>query len=225
MWSMPGESTINDDLGARATRGFVKNEAEAEEVLRTWSARPVDVLLLGPGFPQSAWQKLNLPHVDKRLIFALNPTIKAPVQSPWVSLKIDQNKVKEFVEHVCALHLSHPGCRVESLDGPLPWKLKNVVPQSKNVVFVGALKNAVLERQSEFTAGTLFVGINWPMVLRHILNHYRKTDGTARAAELPLDFHSAFLSVESISGALPNDQKIVGQFLENWTLQELASPL
>jgi hypothetical protein len=66
----PNQEFFESSIPLRVERKTIQSLEEANETLREWNARPIDILFLGRGKPQESWQGTSLPRASGRLTVA-----------------------------------------------------------------------------------------------------------------------------------------------------------
>lgn len=103
LWGPPPVETLEDELRARVVVAQTNDSQEIEKLLREWSARPADLLLLGPGLPQRLYTQLQLPQTDARQVLLLGSE-KGP--------RVDVKELASLLKHLCHLELAGKrGCQ------------------------------------------------------------------------------------------------------------------
>ncbi|MBS1983005.1 MAG: hypothetical protein JST16_02435 [Bdellovibrionales bacterium] len=117
-WAFPSVPALTEQLSARVEMATAPNLAAAKELLHSWNGRPADLLILGPGFPQRAWQEEKLPRVANRQVIFL----AGEAGEDGLSLQIDGSRIRAFLTSFCGAKNGR-GCAVspDSLASQIPW--------------------------------------------------------------------------------------------------------
>jgi hypothetical protein len=194
-WGLPPVAAIRDALGARVDMNFFETDAQAEALLRSWSARPADLVLLGPGRPQALSQKLQLAKTDQRRILAVG-------LDPAVDLKA----LAGLLDRLCSRQLSlGKGC--ELLD--LPPDLNANLPK-------GPLKVSFGSTSSE---AQIWVGIEWVPWLQRLFQP--NAAAAYRGEPKLLDFSEGLLSARINPSLPPTQANDLREVLQSWKLENL----
>jgi hypothetical protein len=135
-WGLPPVAAIRDALGARVDMNFYESDAQAEALLRSWSARPADLVLLGPGRPQVLHDKLLLAKTDARHVILFGSD-KEP--------RIDMSAINSLLARLCGEAFSlGKGCELisppEGLSSSLPkgsLKVSFGTPSPEAQIWIG----------------------------------------------------------------------------------------
>ena len=119
-WGFPPNEALASGLGARVESTVASDAPAAAESLRVWSARPVDMLVLGPGLPAQAWAATKLAKIEGRKVVLVGAASADPEVT---SLTLDEGGIRRFVTGFCARHApkgSHCGTP-DTVDIRVKW--------------------------------------------------------------------------------------------------------
>lgn len=211
-WWEPDPVMLQELLGARFDLKIVASKAETQDWLQKWNARPIDILILGPGLPQESWATLKLPINQHRIVLALG---SSPA-SNWQNVFPNENEVQKFISALCTKAFVPAGCKLI---------FENQTLVSKNYLFktgpnLISLGTRFLERTTEGAPLQLSIALRWDLFFEDLLKPDQKLYAQPT---YHLGFGSAYLQTQA-SKALGNPpNETLNQFLENWNLKALSN--
>lgn len=212
-WFPASDSEGFSSTLVRIERVSVASDAEAERTLRDWNARPIDVLILGPGLPLASWRKLRMPRSAKRLTLALSDEAVEGA----TSVHPDRMRLRNFLRGVCSqrIGLNHFGCESDS---KLEVSLLDALPKppvktQRLLVRFGSPRNNPLPAALE-------VRFRWPELLNALIQKNSKQE---LGAEFLVDPFSGFLDLK-LGAQLPKPAaEQLERLRQDWLLSELAN--
>ncbi len=144
-------------LGIRVVDVEVANTQEGGQILQEWSARPIDLLILGPGIPQLGFSKVTLPKSTQRKVVFLGATSDLAN-----SVLVDSLELRKFTQSYCK-SFCQDGCSLKGKELAELFSLNNA--QAKCQIIVAPL----LEENPPLNGG-LKLELNWNSIVSRLLN-------------------------------------------------------
>ena len=211
-WAFPDTKALPDQMTARVESARVSSLPEALETLKVWNARPVDLLILGPGFPQDAWLSETLPRVESRVVLAIVVGDKQPKLRDARVVRVSESLVQESLKEFCEGFL-------KSSCATLPkTKLGGGDAAKAPLVSLGRA------RENDDTGRPIYLNLvlQWPEFLRFVLN---LKQSRFVADSFALDFASGFLELKKGSAYVSSaaEKQKFDDFLKLWRLRQVEA--
>ena len=210
-WAFPSRS-LQDSLGVRVVEAKAETEESAKKLLQTWNARPVDLLVLGPGLPQRSFESLKLPSNPKRKVLFLEPK-KLPSAQNTLSLQVDAAELSRFLKQLCK-RTCKKGCQ---LFGETSLLKKSEIKPSLNDCSVGLGLSKV---SSEYSQMWLNLDLPWEALIREVLQS-ADTKGSNKETQLLLRISEARILAQLGAAAPALQRPLLDQFIKTYTLENL----
>ena len=194
---------------ARVTHVRASSAAEADELLRSWNARPTDLLVLGRGTPQSSWTALKLPVVAGRKVVAVGPNVLPGARS----VSVHREKLAAFLNKLCSTKLGElKGCQFDDASEAQSLSLK--APTGSNPIRVSLGSKEDLDEKQRLNGVKIFV--RWEALLNDLLR--KDDDGSA----VQIDTFSGYLEISRAPQL--KDAAAFDALLKEFALSELSGP-
>lgn len=201
-----------ESLGARFELFLASSEKETADRLHEWNARPVDLLILGPGWPQALWKSLKLAQGKAKKIFFLWP--EAPLGSQDWSLLLASADVEKFVQEFCGGKAKTLGCSARVYGAVAEPAFHNLSFDQKSAKIVNFGDVRAVDANGKESA--MNVTIAWTDIVRGILQD-RLPPGTVTAS-----FANAYVGATVGERYPAPERKKAEAFLQEWKLKELS---
>lgn len=124
LWGFPAREPLGALLEARVEWESVSDESHAEEFLRGWNGKPMDLLILGPGIPQKVWTRLHLPKVQGRRVLLVGESAVPADDGESVALRWASGEKEVALKSFCKalVKASLEKCSPDLLDMSPRWK-------------------------------------------------------------------------------------------------------
>lgn len=207
-WLRPREGQIEVGFPTRVERQHVKDLPAAKNILQEWNARPIDLLVLGPGLPQRAYEALSLSRNPARGIIYWNSPASQGLVPQVTYLSFDWTALAPFFIELCGKKLARGrGCNFYPPEFQKKWKIP-----------AGPLRVTLANALSTQDLGdALAVRLLWPELFLDLYRLRAKGQGHLR-----IDFRSGYFEFpRQFFDAQTEDRKFYEESLKNWSLKSL----
>jgi hypothetical protein len=197
----PSADALSSSLAVRIERKEVASVKEAEETLKVWNARPVDLLFLGSGFAQTAWQQTKLAKAASKLtVFWQTPK---PVPGA-LAVSVDWRAAQDLLLQFSELQTT---CRIEPPSLAKIWSSLCKKPGAR------------LLAAGHWPGAWVNVSVKWADLLVEIVR--RKNSALAEGQVILVDPRSALLEIRPGEAMTRNEQKAFEEKHRTWMLNHL----